>query len=78
MIPQLGTKLREVYDLFMSSRGKPVKFSTTRQTNDRALETLRTYYGLEIENLEPGFWVLRGEWVNADYVDFAPTADVNG
>lgn len=67
--PKEGTKLRTVYDFFLMNRGIPVKFSVTT-INNRVVEDLQNYYGLDIRNIRRGTWVLAGEWINGKYKDY--------
>lgn len=68
-LPREGSRLREAYDFFVSSRGIPVAvlLSTYPRTT---IDNLRDYYGLDIRCIESGKWVLAGEWFGKHYVDY--------
>ena len=67
-VPCIGSRLREIYDLFMSRKGQIVEFSHDAQ--GRRLEDLRDYYGLDIRRVSRGKWVLAGEWFGRTYLDY--------
>jgi hypothetical protein len=77
--PQLGTRTREVYDLFQANRGRPVEFQTNDSATDKTIIVrLIDFYGLDIRCLRNGsrrvgrrsLWLLAGEWFGRVYVDY--------
>ena len=68
-LPREGSYLRECYDLFLNNRGVPIRF-VERNNNRNATRQLQDYYGLDIRCIEPGKWVLAGEWFGKNYVDY--------
>lgn len=77
--PREGTKLRRMYDLLMASKGLPLDtplamFGMTAESRSNNagiyIENLRNFYGLDIRKLEPGRWVLAGEWFGKVYIDY--------
>jgi hypothetical protein len=76
VLPREGTVTRKVYDMFMASRGVPIAFSHSALDRRHKcnmcsiLEALRSRYGLDIRVLEPGKWVLAGEWFGKNYIDY--------
>jgi hypothetical protein len=67
-IPQAGTNLRKIYDLFQSSKGRVIDYSSPN--NDRLLADLTDYYGLDIRRVARCKWVLAGEWFGRAYLDY--------
>lgn len=71
--PREGTRLRELWDLFQANKGQPLAYSCTNRTgtgNNRRLDDLRDYYGLDIRPAGRGFWVLAGQWFGDEYVNY--------
>lgn len=67
-LPRKGSHLREVHDRFLQNRGVPISFVTDK--HGAVVRQLTDYYGLDIRNIEPGKWVLAGEWIGKNYVDY--------
>jgi hypothetical protein len=67
-LPREGTRLRFLYDLFQSNRGKIVSFSLARAGKDVA--SLVDFYGLDIRTIGKRRWLLAGEWQGKEYVDY--------
>jgi hypothetical protein len=67
--PREGTKLRQLYDLFQANKGQAVFFNRSRQ-DCRRFNDLTDYYGLEIQQVRRGQWILAGEWFGNDFVDY--------
>lgn len=78
--PRPGTRLRELYDLLQSHKGKPVPVFGfgSRSVLQPALNQLRDFYGLDIRltkgvrkhgNRIPEF-TLVGEWFGKVYIDY--------
>ena len=73
--PKEGTKLREVYDLFMASPGTPIDWPTSRSQKGMK-ETLIDFYGLDIRFVGPrggnkgGKYVLAGMYRGSEFVSF--------
>lgn len=80
--PREGSGLRQVYDLFVSSPGKPVEFMTDP---DRPLDIskLVVTYGLDLRLLKRGdkrrnrisIWCMVGEWFGSYYIDYTAEND---
>lgn len=85
LVPREGTKLRVLYDRFMTNKGLPIEMNFSEEagrTCRRYLHDLRDYYGLDIRCLKrrggnrcgktpnPSEWVLAGEWFGRTYVDY--------
>lgn len=68
-VPKTGTKLRALYDLFISSKGQVIDFAASTG-NGRPLADLIEYYGLDIRRVSPCKWVLAGEWFEEIYRDY--------
>ncbi len=79
--PELGTKLRELWDLLQIYKGEVVTDDLAVRFRYRCIEDLRDFYGLDIRCLnckgagrgrgsQPGRWVLAGEWFGKNYVDY--------
>jgi hypothetical protein len=66
-VPRIGTKLRSIYDLFISSKGQVIDFVAA---HERPLSDLQDYYGLDIRRISRGRWVLAGEWFGRVYLDY--------
>lgn len=82
--PREGSRIREVYDIFMENRGQPVKLRFLNNFQSKApppgppvfqstiLAQLRDIYGLEIVRVKKHTWMLIGEWHrNNIYVDYS-------
>src|SRR5882672_2543672 len=69
-IPKEGTKTLELYDLFQANKGKIIHKPISKIYNSVFIRALTDYYGLDIMNLGYGKWVLAGEWVGNNYVDY--------
>jgi|SRR5882724_8899568 len=75
-IPREGTHLREVYDLFQSSKGVPIEWSPGNR--GKYIMDLTDFYGLDIRRLQSGNsrsgrksqYVLAGEWIGRVYIDY--------
>lgn len=72
-IPREGTKIRELYDLFIGRKGQVVRVAQAgrRQT---AIRRLQDSYGLDVRPLGKGRWMLVGEWCGKVYLDYTPEA----
>lgn len=68
-MPREGTKLRELYDLFQSNKGQVIAINRTKQTG-RRFEDLIDFYGLDIQHVRLGQWILAGEWFGENYVSY--------
>jgi len=65
-VPQDGSKIREMYDFFLSRKGQVV----SPRISARLREDLQSYYGLDIRKVGYGQWVLCGEWFGKVYIDY--------
>lgn len=72
--PREGTSLRRMYDILITSKGIPVEVALCRfegrNGTHTMVESLRSFYGLDIRKIEPGKWVLAGEWFGKTYCDY--------
>lgn len=80
--PREGTKVREVYDLFIKSPGQLIKWKVTDRTDTQVISQLRLAYGLDIRSVRhtnsnryktkpvTSLWVLAGEWFGSIYIDY--------
>lgn len=68
-IPKEGTKIRELYDLFMNNKGKVLDV-VLGSGNHHSKEYLMDFYGLDIRCLRYGKWCLVGEWDGDKYIDY--------
>lgn len=69
--PTAGTKIREIYDLFILNKGIVIRFTSQQgRGHDRAVQDLINYYGLDIRKISHGKWVLAGEWFGKVYIDY--------
>lgn len=63
-----------MYDILMISKGIPVEVALChwegRHGAATMVEQLRSFYGLDIRKIQPGKWVLAGEWFGKTYVDY--------
>ena len=67
--PSVGTKAREIWDLFQASRGKVIEFDAAAHTKN--ISALRNYYGLDLRRIKKHRWCLVGEWLHdGTYVDY--------
>jgi hypothetical protein len=69
LLPREGSRTRELYDLFLNSRGVPFSYLVTSNDSPK-LNQLRDRYGLDIRSVDRGTWVLAGEWFGKNYVDY--------
>jgi hypothetical protein len=71
-VPKEGTKTRELYNLFMSNKGKviDIDFGDRTQMNWRIKENLMDFYGLDIRSFGRKKWCLVGEWDGRAYIDY--------
>lgn len=74
-LPQPGTHLREVYDLFKINKGRIIDF-THNGKNAGVLRQLTDFYGCDIRQIsrgkcrKAGRWMLVGEWIGEKYVSY--------
>jgi len=68
-MPREGTKLRALYDLFQANKGQVVAINRTKHTG-RRFDDLTDFYGLDIQQVRLGHWMLVGEWFGEDYVSY--------
>lgn len=68
--PKKGTRIRKIYDLFISNKGTVIKFTHPAKGHNRIIQDLTDYYGLDIRKISRGEWVLAGEWFGKVYVDY--------
>jgi hypothetical protein len=68
-IPSEGSRLRSLYDLFHSSKGRVIEFAASAG-NGRPMSDLIEYYGLDIRRVDRCKWVLAGEWFGSTYQDY--------
>jgi hypothetical protein len=73
--PRKGTRLREIFDLFIKNPGEPVLFSLDKSTT-QAVTQLRLFYELDLRCIRQGgsvrgksIWMLVGYWKSKDYID---------
>jgi len=73
-IPREGTRLRRLYDLFVSNKGVPIEaplsFFEGGNGGGRLFADLIDFYGLDIRKIHNGKWVLAGEWLGRRYIDY--------
>lgn len=80
-VPRIGTKLREIYELFQMNKGVVIEAPLTVLYNQAYITYLTDFYGLDIRrigNIEynghrgrrAGKWILAGEWFGSEYVDY--------
>lgn len=67
--PKEGSKLRELYDLFMNNKGKIIKIKLSRNRRSE-IDQLRNIYGMDVRLLKIGHWCFVGEWVGKVYIDY--------
>ncbi len=67
--PKEGSKLRELYDLFMNNKGKIIKIKLSRNRPSE-IEQLRNTYDMDIRSLKRGYWCFVGEWFGKVYIDY--------
>lgn len=65
-LPREGSYLRKCYDLFLNNRGVPIRFVE----QSKVTHQLQNCYGLDVRCIEPGKWVLAGEWFGRNYIDY--------
>lgn len=74
LAPKEGSKLRRAFDLLMANKGVPIDVALTcfegKRNLHRVVDDLQDYYGLDIRMLQPGKWVLAGEWFGKNYRDY--------
>jgi hypothetical protein len=76
--PSEGSRIREIYDLLMASKGRVVLIDLTHSGDDRRLASLQDFYGLDIRIVRRGRRragrsteiVLAGEWFGRVYIDY--------
>lgn len=70
-IPKEGTRLRRLYDLLVSNRGKPIEVPMdSRRFAQSMITQLVDFYGLDIRWFARGQYILVGEWVGKVYIDY--------
>lgn len=81
-LPNEGSKVRELFDLFMAYKGQIIQFDTTnveykkRQFGSR-IKYLQVMYGLDIVHVGLRKWRLVGEWIGAKYVSYEVEQPLN-
>src|SRR5215471_4206108 len=74
-IPKKGSKSRILYELLMENKGKSVIIDPSLKRKG-ARSYLENFYGLNIVSKSFGgckgctVWMLAGEWIGPDYVDY--------
>ena len=72
--PREGTKIRELFDLFVEFRGQIIDFGHEGRKYDHQLATrikyLQDMYGMNITHLHLGKWCYRGEYIGGKYVAY--------
>ena len=68
-LPREGTKLREIYDLFMKNKGEIVQYARGHK-GGRVIDSLIDTYGLDIIPAGTSQWRLIGEWFGKDYFSY--------
>lgn len=78
-IPREGSKIRKMYDLFMTNKGVILELTMrTKDPNNTRITQLIDFYGLDIRclsnskgsKIKTSKWVLAGEWFGKVYVDY--------
>ena len=72
--PHAGTPTRALYDLFMANKGRcvdtrQVSFVTSVRRNN-CIKYLSLAYGLDIRMIKHFQFMLVGEWIGKEYVDY--------
>lgn len=75
-VPKEGTKIRELYDLFMDNKGKILDVTFNDSTERSRKAYLVDSYGLDIRCLQRGKWCLVGEWNDDKYIDYVVQTNV--
>lgn len=68
-LPREGTYVREVYDLFHSHKGIPIRFIAPRPART-VLTKLSDFYGMDVRRIRNGVYVFAGEWFGKVYIDY--------
>lgn len=69
--PKEGTKLRDLYELFMSNKGIVLEVNNTEHPYAaKAIDQLNDFYDLDIKKIKRGQWRLCGQYVGKEYVAF--------
>lgn len=68
-LPKIGSKVREIYDLFASNKGQIITYSFSSD-GIVIIENLRNFYGCDIRKLKTRKWILAGEYINGKYVSY--------
>lgn len=69
-MPMCGSALRELFDVFTSNRGVPIRMKISGPVS-RRIDDLRDYYGLDIRSVpDRHHKCLVGEWIGDKYVDY--------
>ena len=74
-IPKEGSKIREMYDLFYSNRGKIIDITIDSGGYNRK-SYLENSYGLDIRRISKEKWILVGEWDGKVYIDYVVNKDI--
>lgn len=73
-VPRSGTRVRELFDLFIMYKGQIIQLDYKVEKNRCNLSTyivyLKTFYGLDIVYVGKHRWRLIGEWIGAKYVSY--------
>ena len=81
--PRKGTKIRSLYDLFLSNPLKPIScveiYSTGNIRHSRwyIMRGILQDYGLDIRSYTRGFYWLVGQYTENGYVDFFTFKKIN-
>lgn len=74
--PTSGTKIGNIYDMFMSQRGLVIEWKAQDHGESLIIDVLRYIYGLDIRLIRKGRnerksqWLLAGEWDGKVYIDY--------
>jgi hypothetical protein len=70
-LPNEGTRVREVYDLFQNNKGSILNTTLNELGCDyTTISQLVDFYGLDIRRLGHRKWCLVGEWFGKTYIDY--------
>ena len=68
--PRAGSKVRELFDLFMEYKGHVIDMSSSDKTIDMRVKYLRDFYGMDIRHSGKCCWIFVGEYIGAKYVSY--------
>jgi len=70
-LPKEGSKLREVYDLFMTNKGKSIEYRCSKMRGSNQLTSLENFYGLDIKRTGEHQRMLVGQYMNnGEYISY--------